>query len=247
MKQRYQINVNGFMNVIEVETEDIQQLFLPLIQKITSLAKHQQQRMYVFLAGSAGSGKSSVSLFLEMLAKQYGFDQLQVLGMDGFHYSNAYLSTHKAIYQNQEVLLKEIKGNPLTFDVEKMVQLLEKGRTQMIAWPLYDRNLHDPIEQAILVNQKVVLIEGNYLLLKDERYQKLRQFCDYSILLQVDDDLLKERLIARKTRGGLSYALAQEWYQKVDSVNVAIVKNNSIQPDCTIYYDGKHYKTDDLD
>ena len=56
-----------------------------------------------------------------------------------------------------------------------------------------------------------------------------------------DEKVLKERLIRRKQKGGLTLQESKKWYQQVDKVNVETIKNNSIESDCLIRYDGNHY------
>ena len=238
MKLEYQINVNGFVERISVDKKDIDQVFLTIIKQLIELSMKKEGRFYCFFAASAGGGKTTLSLLMKLLAKQYFNYDLQVLGIDGFHYYNDYLNSH---YDSNGTLLKDIKGNQITFDVEKMYRTLNDSLTKDVYWPLYDRVIHDPIETAIKVDSRLIILEGNYLLLNDENWQKLHKFCDYSIMLDVDENVLKERLIRRKQKGGLTLQESKKWYQQVDKVNVETIKNNSIESDCLIRYDGNHY------
>lgn len=238
MKKEFEINVNGFIEKISIDENDIEKVFLAVVKHLIDSSKKKEGKYYCYFASCAGAGKTTLSLLMQLLAKLYFNYDLQVLGIDGFHYHNDYLNSH---YDENGTLLKDIKGNQITFDVEKMYQKLNDSMTKDVFWPLYDRGIHDPIEDAIKVDRKLIILEGNYLLLNDPKWLRLQKFCDYSIMLDVDDVILKERLINRKHKGGLSLEDSKKWYQQVDRVNVETIKNNSIESDCLISYDGERY------
>lgn len=96
-----------------------------------------------------------------------------------------------------------------------------------ILWPIYDRNLHDVVEDQIKVTKDIILIEGNWLLLKQEPWKSMQQYADYKILILAEEEMLKERLISRKEKGGLTREEAVAWYQNSDSKNVTRVLKNS--------------------
>ena len=123
--------------------------------------------------------------------------------------------------------MKQVKGCPETYDTEKLRQKLEKIKIEDILWPIYDRNLHDVVENQIKVTKDIILIEGNWLLLKQEPWKSMQQYADYKILILAEEEMLKERLISRKEKGGLTREEAVEWYQNSDSKNVTRVLKNS--------------------
>ena len=96
-----------------------------------------------------------------------------------------------------------------------------------ILWPIYDRNLHDVVEDQIKVTKDIILIEGNWLLLKQEPWKSMQQYADYKILILAEEEMLKERLISRKEKGGLTREEAVAWYQHSDSKNVTRVLKDS--------------------
>ena len=73
------------------------------------------------------------------------------------------------------------------------------------------------------VTKDIILIEGNWLLLKQEPWKSMQQYADYKILILAEEEMLKERLISRKEKGGLTREEAVEWYQNSDSKNVTRV------------------------
>ena len=93
------------------------------------------------------------------------------------------------------------------------------SKTKDLAWPIYDRTLHNPKNDAMLVNKDIVLLEGNYLLLDEAPWRDLKQYCDYSIFLYGDEAMLEKRLIERKAKGTtMEEAIA--FYKRSDQKNV---------------------------
>ena len=173
------------------------------------------------MAAPPAVGKTTLCEFLEYLSKQdQEFTDIQALGLDGFHYHSDYINSHDAIVLGEKVPMKQVKGCPETYDTEKLRQKLEKIKIEDILWPIYDRNLHDVVEDQIKVTKDIILIEGNWLLLKQEPWKSMQQYADYKILILAEEEMLKERLISRKEKGGLTREEAVAWYQNSDSKNV---------------------------
>ena len=104
-------------------------------------------------------------------------------------------------------------------------------KTQNILWPIYDRNIHDVVEDVIEVTKDIILIEGNWLLLSEEPWKSIKDVADYTILICSKEETLKNRLIGRKMKGGLSREDAEAWYYNTDSVNVKRVLEDSLPGD----------------
>ena len=230
--KEYLIKVNGFEMTAIYNEDTIQKVFLPLLKQLQQLQKEKKRRIIVFMAAPPAVGKTTLCEFLEHLSKQ---DQeltgIQSLGLDGFHYHSDYINSHDAVVLGEKVPMKQVKGCPETYDTEKLRQKLEKIKTEDILWPIYDRNLHDVVEDQIKVTKDIILIEGNWLLLKQEPWKSMQQYADYKILILAEEDMLKERLISRKEKGGLTRAEAEEWYKNSDSKNVIRVLKDSLKGD----------------
>lgn len=127
--------------------------------------------------------------------------------------------------------MSHVKGCLETFDIDKLKSKLEQLQNNNIKWPVYDRNIHDVVEDSIFVDKKIVLIEGNWLLTDEEKWRDLKDFCNNSIFIYADQDLLKQRLIQRKIKGGLSYEEALRFYENSDGVNVRRVLKNHLPAD----------------
>ncbi len=237
MKQwkEYLMKINGFEMKAIYNEETIQNVFLPLLKELRQLQKQKGERLIVFMAAPPAVGKSTLSQFLEYLSKEEKkLTEIQAIGLDGFHYHSDYINSHDAIIFGEKVPMKQVKGCPETYDTEKLRQKLESIKTEDILWPIYDRNLHDVVEDQIKVKKDIVLIEGNWLLLKQEPWKSMQQYADYKILILAEEEMLKERLIGRKEKGGLSREEAQAWYENSDSKNVIRVLKDSCREDLNL-------------
>lgn len=226
-KRTLTLEVNGYAIQAVYRTEDIEEVFMPFLQHLKQLQRKRNKRLIVFLAAPPATGKSTLAIALCRFAQEQGICHMQYAGMDGFHHTNAWLDMHMLHGKK----LKEIKGAPETFDIAAMHELLNKTKNSDTRWPVYDRNLHDPIENKLHITGDILLVEGNYLLLNEEPYRSLYSLCDYSVFVQADERLLRNRLIKRKSRGGLSREAAECFYEKSDGCNVSRVLNNRMQSD----------------
>jgi pantothenate kinase len=140
--------------------------------------------------------------------------------MDGFHLSNAQL----------ELLgLADLKGSPATFDVAGLVSLLTRIRSlapdDELCAPAYDRVVHDPIAARIRITAttRLVIVEGNYLLLDRPGWREVARLLDASWYLDVPADLRRRRLIERHIAGGKTPQDASSWVAAVDEPNAELI------------------------
>ncbi|ONI38362.1 hypothetical protein AN639_01955 [Candidatus Epulonipiscium fishelsonii] len=227
----YKFLVNGFEILARYEEEDIKEIFIPILRNLIHLQSQKARRIIVFVSAPPAVGKSTLVAFLEHLAEErLGNNNIQGVGIDGFHFYNDYLISNR---------LKDKKGAIDTFNISKLNKALESIQSSNEYWPIYDRNLHDPIEDQIFIDKQIIILEGNYLNHVD--WQQLKKYCDYSIFIRADKDILKERLISRKIRGGLTEKEAIHFYENSDRKNIEEVLNNTIKTDMELSYDGKNY------
>lgn len=213
--------VNGFEVHAEYADDVIEEIFTPLLKKLTSLYHEKKKRIIVFLAAPPASGKSTLVLLLEQLSTQIeGIEDLQAVGMDGFHFHQDYILSHSIVRTGKTIDMKQVKGCPETFDFEKLYNKILTLKEKDTMWPMYNRKLHDVEEDQLHITKNIVLIEGNYLLLKEAPWNELSNLCDYAIYLDADENLLKERLIKRKMMGGTLPHKAIQFYNESDRVNV---------------------------
>lgn len=198
-------------------------------------------RTIVFLAAPPGAGKSTLAAVLERLAQsQPGMPCVQAVGMDGFHHANAYLDRHTLdCPDGKPVSLRSIKGAPETFDVEGFALALHETRvsSDSVQWPAYSRVAHDVVADGPIVSAPIVIVEGNYLLLDESPWRDLAELCDLSIFVEADEAMLRERLVARKVRGGLSRTEAERFFEQSDGKNVRRILAHRCPADIAITLD----------
>lgn len=222
MKQTYTYEVNGFQIHAEYEEKDIETIFIPLLQKWKEMQKKAGRRILVFLSAPPGTGKTTLVQFLEYLSEQEAdAGPIQAIGLDGFHYHQQYILTHEACVEGRIVPMKEVKGCPETYDLEKLrakIHELRKGGE--IRWPIYSRAIHDVVEDAVLVNRQIIVLEGNWLLSSEDPWNQLVTLSDDSVFIGADESFLKDRLVDRKMKGGLSLEEATTFCEQSDCRNV---------------------------
>lgn len=223
----YTFEVNGLKVNASYNDKEINEIFIPLLKRLTKLQKQYDRRIFIFLSAVPGCGKTTLSLFLEYLSRQSDeYTNIQAMGMDGFHYPNAYLETHYMQEDGKNVLLMNRKGSYASFDIEKLQAKIIEGKKRDNTWPIYSRNIHDVIQDMIPLKEKIVLLEGNYLLLNNYGWQHMIDYCDDSIFIDADVSEVKERLIERKIKGGLTKEEAIHFYHNSDYKNVMLLIRN---------------------
>lgn len=238
MKQweEYRFVINGLEVHCRFTSDAIKEIFVPLLQHISEMQRRKQERVVVFLAAAPAVGKSTLAQFLEYLSGYVdGAGRVQAIGMDGFHYHSDYIKTHHTIVGGEEVPMQDVKGCPETFDLEKLREKLAAMKQKNIKWPIYDRLIHDVVEDAVTVTGDIILIEGNWLLLEEDGWSSLRELCDYSIRIRGDEKVLKDRLINRKIAGGLAKKDAVKFYKNSDSKNVTRALHNLSSADLELF------------
>lgn len=235
----YCVNINGIKVEAHYSQKAVDNIFLPLLSKLTALQKEKKRRLMVLLAAPPGAGKSTLACFMQKISEENGeITDIQALGMDGFHRRQEYLLTHTAMRDGKEVMMVDIKGAPVTFDLDLLKQRIEAVLNQKtISWPTYDRHLHNPVDDAIKVEKDIVILEGNYLLLNEDGWRELRNYADYTIFIRADEELLRNRLVDRKIKSGNTKEKAEKFVDFSDMANVRICLENSLDADLTLFID----------
>ena len=178
----------------------------------------RQGRRFVAIVGPPASGKSTLA---NELQKQISGSC--VVPMDGFHLSNEEL---------EEAGLSDRKGSPDTFDVGGLELVLEKilgGGNVM--FPNFDRSLDCVIQNGGMVKSKdhTILVEGNYLILNKGPWKKISSHWDFSIMLDVSQEIIEKRLLERWAVNGFNADQAAFKTKNNDLPNAMIIKNNSLE------------------
>jgi pantothenate kinase len=188
-------------------------------------AAEGRDRFLVALAGPPGAGKSyrSEQLFQAIDEAQPG--QVVVVPMDGYHFDNAVLGEEGV----------PVKGAAHTFDAEGLGVDLERIRRAdaTVAVPVFDRPLDLARAGGRLVtpSHRIVIVEGNYLLLDQGPWRTLHDLFDLRVMLEVDDATLEHRLIERWLTLGHEAESARRKALDKDMPNARLVKTTSIPPD----------------
>lgn len=231
--QKCSFCVNGLEIEAEFPVHDRDSIYLPLLRRLTRMQRDLGRRIAVFLAAPPAAGKSTLCRYLELLSKnETDIAPVQCVGMDGFHYTNAYLESHTAVRDGVEIPLKRIKGAPETYDVTALRAKLAALNSENLRWPEYDRRIHDPVPDAIAITAGIVIIEGNWLLLDREPWSELT--CDYCVFIRAGDASQLERIVARKMMGGFSEAEAREMVLRNDWYNIQYCMAHSRRADLNL-------------
>ena len=179
------------------------------------------KRYMVAIAGAPASGKSTLAETLRAALAADG-EAAIVVPMDGFHYDDAILNARGH---------RPRKGAPFTFDVAGFEVLLKRIRDREpdIAIPVFDRTMELSRAAADIVDTqaRIILVEGNYLLLNQPPWNQLKALFDFSIFLSVPPEELERRLIQRWLDHGFDMAYAVNWNASNDKPNILEVISNS--------------------
>ena len=229
----YDVVINGIKVSASYSKESIDEIFIPLLKKLSIIQKNKGKRILVMLSAPPGAGKSTLSSFLKYLSENTeGLNRITTIGMDGFHRYQNYLLSHNVIRDGVEMPMVKIKGAPITFDVDLLIERVKRvAGGEECGWPEYDRMKHNPVEDYITVTGDIVLLEGNYLLLKEEGFSELKDYADLTIKIDADTDLLRKRLIERKMLSGTDEKDAKAFVEFSDLYNAKLCINNSYDAD----------------
>lgn len=172
-------------------------------------------RLLVGIAGPPGAGKSTLA---QAIIDHVG-DRARLVGMDGFHLS-----------QRQLVRLRRFdrKGAPETFDAAGFVALVERlahPGGEVIYAPEFSREIEEPIAGSIAVEPEaqMIVIEGNYLLVADHPWGRLRDlFTEVWYCERSEDERIAD-LIARHHAFGKSMIEAERWALGSDQHNAELI------------------------
>ncbi len=94
----YTVQINGIKVSARYSERAVNEIFVPLLEKLTAMQQAAGRRILVMLAAPPGAGKSTLVSFLEKLSRERpGLCPVQAVGMDGFHRRQEYLLTHSTV------------------------------------------------------------------------------------------------------------------------------------------------------
>ncbi len=180
----------------------------------------RQGRTVLGITGPPGAGKSTLTTaLLSTLGSRLGEKVVGHLPMDGFHLADVQLD---------RLGLRDRKGAPETFDVDGYVAALQRLHSEpdrTLYAPGFERDLEQPIAAAIAIppSARLVVTEGNYLLLPDGGWERVHPLLAETWFVQVDDDVRRERLVRRHEEFGKTAEAARAWVESVDETNARLV------------------------
>lgn len=175
-----------------------QQTLARLIPHILDLSSKAHHRIAIGLAGGPGTGKSTLAAELVTLLNATHPGSAALVPMDGFHMRHAKLEAMGQV---------DYKGAPHTFEGAEFVNFLHhlKTATETVSGPGYSRKIEDTVENAFSVGPevRVLIVEGNYLLLPTPPWAGVRPLLDYAVSINVPRELVRARLMHRHGEEGL--------------------------------------------
>lgn len=179
-----------------------------------------ESRAILGIAGSPGAGKSTlVDLLVTRIEAVKGADWVAHVPMDGFHLADAQLD---------RIGVRGRKGAPDTFDAAGYAHLLERMKREVddpVYVPGFDRTLEQPVAAALVVlpSARLVVTEGNYLLLDHPHWARARRAMDAVWFVASGESERIERLIARHVEFGKTPKEARAWVATTDQRNSELV------------------------
>jgi pantothenate kinase len=208
-----------------------------LVERARELVEHRGGgRAVLGITGAPGAGKTTlVAALLAALADHppagvSGGEWVAHVPMDGYHLSDAQLD---------RLGLRDRKGAPETFDAAGYAALLERVRTetaQTVYAPGFERTLEQPIAAALAVppSARLVVTEGNYLLLDEPAWHRVREAMDEVWYCELDEATRLQRLVARHVEFGKEPDAAALWVDRVDQANAALVAATRARADLVV-------------
>ena len=221
---------------LEIDPVDIRLFYTPLAKII--LKKAGESRFVIGVAGPPGCGKTAFTAILcAVINACAGLNTAVCIGLDGWHYPNSYLDSHLTIRNGQEIPLRMVKGAPESYDTDAAISFLRAARSGSAErFPVYSRARHDPCPQAGHLEQhnRILLMEGNYLLLDSPVWRDFPPLMDLSIFLTAPRDHLIAALRRRHLAGGKRPEMVEQHILFSDMPNLDLILAHSRPADILV-------------
>ena len=162
------------------------------------VAENASRRIAVGLAGGPGVGKSTLASQIVKNLNSIEAGSATFVPMDGFHMRHGELEAQGTVKE---------KGAPHTFEGTEFVEFLKrlKSAIDAVSGPGYSRKIEDVVENAFTVSPetKILVTEGNYLLLESAPWDAVRPLLDLAVFIHVPREMVRSRLMKRHAEEGL--------------------------------------------
>jgi pantothenate kinase len=182
-------------------------------------ARAEGRARFVFaVAGPPGAGKSTLAEALDARLDALLPGEAALVPMDGYHFDNAVLAERGLLAR---------KGAPETFDVDGFACDLDRLRAggREVLVPVFDRTLDlaRAGARASRPGHRILVVEGNYLLLDRPPWQALAPAFDRTLFISVPREELLRRLVDRWLAHDLDPVAARARAEGNDLVNADLV------------------------
>ncbi|KAK3326421.1 P-loop containing nucleoside triphosphate hydrolase protein [Apodospora peruviana] len=206
----------------------------------------EQKRLIIAIGGIPGSGKTTLSKHITT-ALNTRYEALHpgslpiaiFVPMDGYHLTRAQLSA-----MPDPVTAHARRGAEFTFDGEGFRRLVQALReplspsSQAVFAPSFDHAVKDPKEDDIAISptHRIVVLEGNYVLLDKEPWRMSASMFDIKCFVDVDFSVARKRLAVRHLAAGLAVTAEEADRRAVenDLPNSEEVVRLLLPPDMTV-------------
>jgi pantothenate kinase len=197
--------------------------FADLVARAAALAA--RPTAVLGITGSPGSGKTTLAAALARAV-----EGAVHVPMDGFHLADRVLDA---------LGRRDAKGAEDTFDVGgygALLRRLRAGTEDVVYAPAFERDLEQPLAGAIAVPRgtRLVVTEGNYLLLDRGRWPEVAALLDEVWFCAPDPAVRLPRLVARHVAFGKPPDVAAAWVAAVDEPNAALVEATRARADLVV-------------
>lgn len=161
------------------------------------------KRYMVGVAGAPGSGKSTLAKQVVHIINAIQGDECAVMvPMDGYHYTKAQLDAFE-----DPVMAHSRRGAHWTFDAQGFVCMVDRIANDIdesIYAPTFDHGQGDPVARGVCIERHhaIVIVEGNYLLLDIEPWNRLQDVFNETWFIDCDIEESMKRVYTRQTRNG---------------------------------------------
>lgn len=201
-----------------------------LVEHARALAARLPGRVAIGLTGGPGVGKSTLAVQLVEALNAQTPGLAAYVPMDGFHMLHAKLEALGTVKD---------KGAPHTFEGAAFAEFLEqlKSAGEDVSGPGYSRKIEDVVQNAFIIaaETRILVVEGNYLLLANSPWWRIKPLLDSSVFIAVPRETVRARLMKRHAEEGLfSEERNREHVERIDLSNYDLVTRSRPRADIAI-------------